>query len=76
LSIPVIFGDDFNALLSKWPKHSEERKQVESAMKSGLSKYRRRVISGEGFWVEEDGTFPMAVYEMVRAREGGVKAKI
>jgi hypothetical protein len=32
-------------------------------MKCGLMKYRRRVVAGEGFWVKEDETFPMAVYE-------------
>ncbi|KAJ4373069.1 hypothetical protein N0V83_003360 [Neocucurbitaria cava] len=76
---PVQFfvGDDFNALLKKWPKHSAERAQVERVMKSGLSRYRRRAVDGEGFWKEQDGTFPMAVYGWVdggeRRRE---KAKI
>jgi hypothetical protein len=73
LPIPIVLGDDFNALLSKWPKHSEERKQVEAVMKSGLSKYRRRAIVGEGFWAEEDGSFPMAMYEEARGR---IKAKM
>ncbi|KAF2030193.1 hypothetical protein EK21DRAFT_66083 [Setomelanomma holmii] len=74
--IPVVFGDDFNALASKWPKHSAERRQVESVMKSGLSKYRRRVISGAGFWLEEDETFPMALYEVVSNRDARVRAKM
>jgi hypothetical protein len=62
-SVPVIIGDDFHALARKWPKHSAERKQVENVTRLGLSKYRRRAISGDGFWAEEDETFPMAMYE-------------
>ncbi|CAO2650046.1 Nn.00g013380.m01.CDS01 [Neocucurbitaria sp. VM-36] len=61
-SIQFLVGDDFNALLNKWPKYSAERTQVEGIIKVGLSRYRRRVVDGEGFWTEEDGTFPMAVY--------------
>jgi hypothetical protein len=77
LPIPVIFGDDFNALLGKWPKYSEERKQVEDVTKVGLAKYRRRAVGGEGFWEAEDGTFPMAVYEkMDGKKEARVRAKI
>jgi hypothetical protein len=73
LPIPVIFGDDFNALLGKWPKYSEERKQVEDVMKMGLAKYRRRAVGGEGFWEVEDGTFPMAVYEKMNVGRDGKK---
>ncbi|KAF1849046.1 uncharacterized protein K460DRAFT_263485, partial [Cucurbitaria berberidis CBS 394.84] len=61
--VQYLLGDDFNALLNKWPKHSAERTQVERVMKSGLLSYRRRVVNGEGFWTKGDGTFPMAVYE-------------
>lgn len=61
--VQQIIGDDFNALLSKWPKHSAERGQVEGMMKYGLTKYRRRGVIGEGFWESEDGTFPMAIYD-------------
>ena len=59
-----LIGDDFNALLEKWPNWSAERRQVEGVLRSGLSKYRRKALAGEGFWTEEDETFPMAVYEM------------
>lgn len=57
-----LIGDDFNALLNKWPKHSAERSQVDRVMKSALSRYRRKAISGEGFWMESDQSFPMALY--------------
>lgn len=62
--LPCLFADDFNALVKKWPRHSREQKQVEGLVKKGLSKYRRRGIVGEGFWVDEDETFPMAMYEV------------
>jgi hypothetical protein len=76
-SISQLFGDDFNALINKWPKHSAERKQVDHMAKLGLSRYKRKAISGEGFWTEEDETFPMAIYERLStAREGNVKARI
>lgn len=69
LPIPnIVFGDDFDALLDKWPKHSAERKQVDVVMKAGLLKYKRRAVGGEGFWTEGDGGFPMAVYEYIRRR--------
>ncbi|KAJ8116212.1 hypothetical protein OPT61_g2325 [Boeremia exigua] len=57
-----LVGDNFDTLLQKWPKRSAERKQVDGIMKTGLSKYRRRNVAGEGFWTQEDETFPMAVY--------------
>lgn len=66
--VGILFGDDFNALLDKWPKHSAERKQVELVMHAGLAKYRRRAVGGEGFWTEGDGAFPMAVYEYIGRR--------
>ncbi|KAH7346084.1 hypothetical protein BKA66DRAFT_478246 [Pyrenochaeta sp. MPI-SDFR-AT-0127] len=61
--VQYLVGDDFNSLLSKWPKRSTERGQVESILKSSLSAYRKRAIPGKDFWVEEDATFPMAMYE-------------
>ncbi|OSS43978.1 hypothetical protein B5807_11433 [Epicoccum nigrum] len=76
-SVPMhyLIGDDFDALLQKWPKRSAERRQVEVLVKTGLSKYRRKAVAGAGFWTEEDETFPMAVYsrsgaglEKLRAR--------
>ena len=78
-STPVryLLGDDFDALLRKWPKHSAERKQVEGVLKAGLSRYRRRPVGEEGFWIEEDDTFPMAVYTRTdEYRLGKVKARI
>lgn len=79
LPVPVIFGDDFNALLGKWPKYSEQRKQVEMVMRMGMVGYRRREVSGGGFWEDEDETFPMAVYERADGNGKGtlrVRAKI
>jgi hypothetical protein len=63
ISVQYLVGDDFNALLSKWPKHSAEQAQVEGIMKSGLSSYRRRAVTGALFWTEDDKTFPLAMYE-------------
>lgn len=57
-----LVGDDFNALLAKWPKHTAERDQVEKVMKTGISRFRRRAINGGGFWEDEDKAFPMAMY--------------
>lgn len=68
-----IIGDDFNALLTKWPKHSAEKEQVEGIMKSGISWFRRRVISGEGFWDEEDNAFPMAIYSIEDRSRGSAR---
>ena len=59
-----IIGDDFNALLSKWPKHSHEQRQVEGIIRSGIVQYRRRVVSGDGFWEDDDKAFPMAMYSL------------
>ncbi|KAJ4292065.1 hypothetical protein N0V90_009964 [Kalmusia sp. IMI 367209] len=69
--VPYLIGDDFNALLEKWPKYTPERAQVEKVTKSALGRYRRKAISGSGFWVDSDGAFPMAVY----AVQSGVKEK-
>ncbi|KAH8712067.1 hypothetical protein GQ44DRAFT_730803 [Phaeosphaeriaceae sp. PMI808] len=77
--VPVshIFGDDFSALQNKWPRHSEERKQIERLVKSGLGEFRRRAINSKDFWLEADESFPMALYERVRfQRDGRVKARI
>jgi hypothetical protein len=62
--VRYLVGDDFNALLAKWPKHSAEREQVEKLLKTGVSRFRRRALSGEGFWDEEDKAFPMAMYSL------------
>ncbi|KAF2443194.1 hypothetical protein P171DRAFT_433499 [Karstenula rhodostoma CBS 690.94] len=60
--VQYVIGDDFNALLEKWPKYSAERAQVQKVTKAALGRYRRKAISGAGFWEESDGAFPMAVY--------------
>ncbi|KIW06904.1 uncharacterized protein PV09_02574 [Verruconis gallopava] len=60
--VKYLVGDDFNSLLLKWPKHSAERDQVEKLIKMSISRSRRREIRGDGFWNEEDKTFPMAMY--------------
>lgn len=64
--LQYLVGDDFDALLRKWPKRSAERKQVDGIMKTGLSTYRRKAVTGDGFWTAEDETFPMAVYTKAR----------
>ena len=74
IPIQYLVGDDFNALLKKWPKRSAERRQVERVIRSGLSTYRRRTVAGEDFWTETDETFPMAVYTRPDG-EGAVKVK-
>ncbi|KAK8119427.1 uncharacterized protein PG998_004053 [Apiospora kogelbergensis] len=61
-AMELLLGDDFSVLRSKWEKHTAEHKQVELLMKSGVSKYQRRAIRGDGFWGEEDWHFPMALY--------------
>lgn len=60
--VQYVIGDDFNALLEKWPKYSAERAQVQRVTKAALGRYRRKAVSGAGFWEESDGAFPMAVY--------------
>ncbi|KAL5410819.1 hypothetical protein PMIN03_005191 [Paraphaeosphaeria minitans] len=60
--VQYVIGDDFNALLDKWPKYSAERTQVQKVAKAALGRYRRKAIMGDGFWEESDGAFPMAVY--------------
>jgi hypothetical protein len=69
LSVQFLVGDDFSALLQKWPRHSAERAQVDGLIKSAVGKYRRRAISGEGFWTDEDHSFAMAVYSSEDRRQ-------
>lgn len=64
MPVRYLVGDDFDALLKKWPNRSAERRQVEGVLKSGLSKYRRKALAGDGFWTDRDESFPMAVYVM------------
>ncbi|CAI6337593.1 unnamed protein product [Periconia digitata] len=72
-SVRFLIGDDFEKLLAKWPKFSEERKQVLKLVRGAVGGYRRRGVGGDGFWEEGDGAFPMALYE--RGGAGSVKAK-
>lgn len=62
LQLQLFVSDDFSALREKWPKYSEERMQVERLVKGAVGRYRRRAVSGKGFWEDEDQGFPMAVY--------------
>ncbi|KAH7120933.1 hypothetical protein B0J11DRAFT_438576 [Dendryphion nanum] len=73
--VQVLIGDDFNGLLNKWPKHTAERAQVEGVARSAISKYRRRAIGGEGFWITEDQSFPMAMYS-IQSHSQEKKAKL
>ncbi|EOA87886.1 hypothetical protein ACJQWK_08226 [Exserohilum turcicum] len=64
--VRYLLGDDFDALLEKWPRRSAERTQVERVVKTGLARhYRRRGVAGKGFWSDDDAAFPMALYEWV-----------
>ena len=74
--VRYLLGDDFEALAAKWPRYSAERGQVERVMKLGLARYRRRRVGGEGFWTEEDQSFPMAWYEVGGKREGENQGKL
>lgn len=69
--VQYLIGDDFEKLLAKWPKHSDERKQVLGLVRGAVGGYRRRAIAGEGFWEEGDGAFAMAMYSVA----GGEKVK-
>jgi hypothetical protein len=61
--LTVFIGDDFDALKVKWPKHSAGRLEAESLSRTIVQKFRKRTISsGDGFWVEDDKPFPMAMY--------------
>jgi len=72
--VRYLIGDDFEKLMAKWPKFSEERKQVTRLVKGAVGAYRRRALGGDGFWEEGDVAFPMALYE--RGDAGMVKAKM
>ncbi|KAH7128049.1 hypothetical protein B0J13DRAFT_483559 [Dactylonectria estremocensis] len=62
-ALPLLIGDDFNALKMKWEKRTTEYKIVEEVMKTMKARaFQRRAVGGEGFWEEVDNTFPMAVY--------------
>ncbi|KAF4493383.1 hypothetical protein FAGAP_10502 [Fusarium agapanthi] len=61
VSAPILVSDDFNALRLKWDKRTSERKDVEGLIQ-GAREYRRRAVSGEGFWTQADRPFPMALY--------------
>jgi hypothetical protein len=75
--LQYLFGDDFDALLQKWPKQSAERMEVEHLIKNGLGKSRRRAIVDEDFWAKDDETFPMAIYEKSeQSRKRGQKANL
>ncbi|KAH4798436.1 hypothetical protein HBH61_244500 [Parastagonospora nodorum] len=78
MQVPLIFGDDFTALLKKWPKRSPEQKQVEALMKTGLASYKRSVVGNKGFWDDEDGSFPMAIYDVTERQDKAkqLRAKI
>jgi len=60
--VQYLIGDDFSALAEKWPKYSAESAQAEKVKKAALGRYRRKAVSGEGFWIETDASFPLAVY--------------
>jgi hypothetical protein len=74
--VKYLVGDDFNALLAKWPKHSAERGQVERLIRTGISQFRRRAASGDGFWEQEDMAFPMAMYSFDGGVRGPSRARI
>ncbi|ROT43836.1 hypothetical protein SODALDRAFT_320204 [Sodiomyces alkalinus F11] len=65
-AMPVLMSDDFDGLRRKWDKQTEEFRDVEMLTKRlrGYG-YRRRAIGAGGFWVEEDASFPMALYTKV-----------
>ncbi|KAF4980222.1 hypothetical protein FZEAL_3733 [Fusarium zealandicum] len=61
--IPMLVGDDFNALRLKWEKRTAEHRDVEGLLKAiKFGNYRRRAVNSEGFWQDTDRTFPMALY--------------
>lgn len=73
---PILIGDDFNALKLKWEKKTQEHKDVEVLTKSiRENNYQRRAIRGEGFWLESDSPFPMALYWR-RPNEGSKSSTI
>ncbi|KAF4454300.1 hypothetical protein F53441_3174 [Fusarium austroafricanum] len=63
VNVPILVSDDFNALRLKWDKRTAERKDVEGLIQGARAgDYRRRAVSGEGFWTQQDRPFPMALY--------------
>jgi hypothetical protein len=75
-TVPYLIGDDFDALLHKWPKYSAERVEVERVMRYGLGGCRRRAVVGDGFWTKEDGTFPMAMYQRLEKKSRARNTKL
>lgn len=75
-SLRYLVGDDFDALLKKWPKQTVERRQIERVLKLGLSKYRRKMVTQKSFWLAEDETFPMAVYSRTDMELGKPRARM
>lgn len=74
--VSLFIGDDFNALNSKWEKATDEHRAVEQLIKSHVSQYKRRVVSGSGFWDDDDRAFPMALYWKQNAAARVVKARL
>ncbi|KAF2637590.1 hypothetical protein P280DRAFT_381463, partial [Massarina eburnea CBS 473.64] len=72
-AVRYLIGDDFAELEAKWPKRSEERRLVEKVVKGSVRGYKRRVVTGEGFWEDVDAAFGMGVY--VKVDEGRGKGK-
>jgi hypothetical protein len=75
-TVPYLIGDDFDALLYKWPKYSAERVEVERVARHGLGGYRRRAVVADGFWTIEDGTFPMAMYQRLEKKSRARNTKL
>jgi hypothetical protein len=78
--IPVLIGDDFNALKLKWEKRTAEHRDVEVLIKAFKARsYQQRAISGDGFWHDSDHSFPMALYRGLPsniARDGARQCKL
>jgi hypothetical protein len=72
----LLIGDDFEALQKKWPKHSAEKRQVDTLVKKAVSRYQRRPIKGAGFWNDEDKSFPLALYRKGEKENVVNKARI
>jgi hypothetical protein len=70
---PIIFGDDFDVLMNKWPRRSPEHDLVETLTRKGLSGDKRRVIQGKGFWEEVDESSPMALYDASDSRRSKLR---
>lgn len=62
-ALPLLIGNNFDALRMKCEKRTTEYKIVEEVMKTVKARaFQRRAVRGEGFWGEADSIFPMAVY--------------